>query len=475
MLPPWWLTLFSHFFLPRQPVYSPAFRHHCQHLPSRPHSSMTQTYESWGRYPRRRQHPRRAHWSDQIAFGARALLPFGNGRSYGDSCLNSTGELLDIRSLDRFIHFDTGRGRLRCEAGVLLAEILQLIVPRGWFLPVTPGTRFVTVGGAIANDVHGKNHHQAGTFGRHVRRLELLRSDGSRRLCSAEENPQWFAATVGGLGLTGVILWAELQLQPVANAWISQEVIRFPDLAAFFALSAASQRDYQYSVAWVDCLARGAQLGRGLFIRGNHAPALPARRPPPPRLRLDVPLAPPVSLINRLSLRLFNTVYFHVRPSRQRGISHYQPFFYPLDSVLRWNRIYGPRGFLQYQCVVPIDDGHAAIQAILRRISDAGQGSFLAVLKVFGDLPSPGMLSFPRPGVTLALDFPFHGEATLDLLAALDRIVVQVGGAVYPAKDARMSGAHFQRFFPLWETFRDYRDPRLNSDFWRRVNEESHA
>jgi len=436
---------------------------------------MTRSYEPWGRYPRRAQRARTLRWADDITIDSGPALPFGNGRSYGDSCLNSQGELLDTRGLDRFIHFDSQRGRLRCEAGVLLAEILRLVVPRGWFLPVTPGTQFVTVGGAIANDVHGKNHHRAGTFARHVQCLELVRSDGSRRRCSATENPTWFAATVGGLGLTGVIAWAELQLQPVANPWISQEVIRFHDLGDFFALSGASHRDYRYTVAWVDCLARGDQLGRGLFIRGNHAPALAARQPSAPGLGLDVPIAPPLSLINHLSLQLFNTTYFYARPTRQRSIQHYQPFFYPLDKILRWNRIYGPRGFLQYQCVVPADDGHAAISEILRRISADGHGSFLAVLKEFGDIPSPGLLSFPRPGVTLALDFPFRGQATLDLLTALDERVEAAGGAVYPAKDARMSARHFQRFFPRWEHFGQFLDPRLGSDFWRRVTGDNHA
>jgi len=231
----------------------------------------------------------------------RSLLPYGNGRSYGDSCLNDGGALLHTRGLDRFIAFDPTTGMLRCEAGVLLSEILELIVPQGWFLPVTPGTRFVTVGGAIANDVHGKNHHRAGTFGAWIRGFELLRSDGSRHRCSPTENPDWFAATVGGLGLTGLITWAEIQLRRIANPWIASETIRFggleeffavSGLEEFFAVSAASDRDYEYTVAWLDCTSRGAALGRGLFMRGNHAPALCAARPRSPVGRLTVPFTP---------------------------------------------------------------------------------------------------------------------------------------------------------------------------------------
>jgi FAD/FMN-containing dehydrogenase len=400
------------------------------------------------------------------------MLPLGNARSYGDSCLNDGGVLLAARGLDHFIAFDPASGVLTCEAGVLFSDILDLVVPQGWFLPVTPGTRFVTVGGAIANDVHGKNHHRAGAFGHHVLSFELLRTDGSRLRCSPEENADWFDATVGGLGLTGFITSASIQLRRVAGPWMSTESHRFDDLAGFFALSRESDRDYEYTVSWIDCVARGKGLGRGLFSRGNHAPARPDKRPAASKRRLAIPVTPPVSLVNPLSLRAFNQLYY--RRQRKRVVhatTHYEPFFYPLDGIAQWNRMYGPRGFLQYQCVVPPEAAEATMAELVRTIAASGTGSFLAVLKQFGDQPSRGMLSFPRPGTTLALDFPNGGTSTFALLDRLDAIVDGAGGAVYPAKDARMSGEHFRRYFPRWEAFSRFIDPGMSSSFWRRVME----
>lgn len=427
---------------------------------------------SWGRYPQpydQRLLMLRDRDAPLPDFTGTAL-PHGNGRSYGDSCLNSGGTLLCTRGLDRFIAFDAERGLLRCEAGVLLGEILDLVVGQGWFLPVTPGTKYVTVGGAIANDVHGKNHHVNGCFSEHVNGFELLRSDGSRRWCSADENADWFAATVGGLGLTGLITWAELRLQRVRGPWLNCETHRFGSLAEFFGLSAAAERDYEYTVAWIDCAARGAAAGRGHFIGANHAPA--ADGPRPSRRRLSVPFTPPLSLINRASLRAFNTLYYHRQRARvQQALTHYEPYFYPLDAIGRWNRIYGPRGFLQYQCVLPPAAAEAGMGELLARIAASGSGSFLAVLKVFGTRKSAGILSFPRPGATLALDFPNGGPATFALLDALDEVVAAAGGAVYPAKDARVAGARFREYFPAWQTLQPYLDPKFSSSFWRRVTE----
>jgi FAD/FMN-containing dehydrogenase len=424
---------------------------------------------SWGRHPAARHEV--IELRDRAAPLAlnpqRRYLPYGNGRSYGDSCLNPDGTLLAARGLDRYIAFDAEQGVLRCEAGVLLAEILALTVPQGWFLPVTPGTQLVTVGGAIANDVHGKNHHAAGTFGEHLRCFELLRSDGERRLCSPQSNPDWFRASIGGLGLTGLICWAELQLRRVEGPAIAGETLRFGGLREFFELSRESDRSHEYTVAWVDCLARGAALGRGLFMRGAHT-AGPA--PAPPAARLRMPFTPPLPLVNRLSLRLFNSLYYRLpRPAQWRA--HYRPFLYPLDGIAGWNRLYGPRGFFQYQCVVPPAAAQAAIGELLSQIAAHHAGSFLSVLKVFGERPAAGLLSFARPGATLALDFPNHGAPTLALLERLDRVVGEAGGAVYPAKDARMSGASFRNYFPAWSRFRDYVDPRFSSGFWRRVME----
>jgi FAD/FMN-containing dehydrogenase len=438
---------------------------------------MDACYQSWGGYPKVAQPAVRLNWRHErlpvSAEGGQTYLPFGNGRSYGDSCLNTHGMVLDMRGLSRFIAFDPDAGTLRCEAGVLLSDVLALVVPHGWFLPVTPGTKLVTVGGAIANDVHGKNHHRAGTFGCHVRRFELLRSDGQRLLCSAEENADWFRATIGGLGLTGVILWAEFALKSICNTAIEAETIRFSNLGEFMDLSAASDQGYEYTVAWIDCLAKGRGLGRGLFMRGNHAAVVDGKLPPAPRRRLSVALAPPVSVINGLSVRAFNTFYYRKQwHSRRRSIVHYEPFFYPLDGIGQWNRLYGKQGFLQYQCVVPQTDGRAAIEEMLRRIAKAGSGSFLAVLKIFGKRPSPGLLSFPRPGITLALDFPYRGAKTLHLLQQLDEIVMTVRGSVYPAKDARMTASCFKQYYPHWERLKDFQDPQMTSTFWQRVTQE---
>jgi FAD/FMN-containing dehydrogenase len=398
-----------------------------------------------------------------------SVLPYGNGRSYGDSCLNVGAALIPTRCLDRFISMDVDRGIVTCEAGTLLDEILRLVMPLNWFVPVTPGTRYVTLGGAIANDVHGKNHHRAGTIGRHIVRFELLRSDGQRLICSPTENPQWFNATIGGLGLTGIITWASLQLRRIASAAMDVETIRFSNLDEFLALQTESDRGFEYTVAWVDCLGKGSQLGRGLLQRANHAAADPGARHAKSR-QLGVPLSPPFSLINAASLRLFNTLYYH-RPRPRHSVQRFDKFFYPLDGISNWNRLYGPRGLYQYQCVIPGAAGREGTAALLSTIARSGQGSFLAVLKVFGNLESPGILSFPREGMTLALDFPNRGAALERLFVELDAIVHNAGGRLYPAKDGRMPGKLFRDGFPSWKEFTRYIDPRCSSSFWRRVME----
>lgn len=432
--------------------------------------------QSWGRYPQVR--PEKVvpvFWRDELpdltTFDA-PVLPYAYGRSYGDSCLNEHGITLDVSHLNRFIAFDEPTGILRCEAGVMLADILTLVVPRGWFLPVSPGTKFVSVGGAIANDVHGKNHHRAGTFGCHVTCFELLRSNGEHLLCSPTENAELFRATIGGLGLTGVILWAEFRLKPIHNPYIRMERIRYTSLAEFMALSNDSDQDFEYTVAWVDCLARGQQLGRGLFMRGNHDENVDTPKTLQSKPALTIPVDLPSFVLNTLSMKAFNEVYYHAQHGdRIRKLVPYEPFFYPLDAIYHWNRIYGKRGFLQYQCVVPLDNGYEVMRELLDIISKSGEGSFLTVLKKFGNVPSPGMLSFPRPGLTLALDFPYHGQKTLALFEQLDQIVRHSGGAVYPAKDAHMTPESFQAYYPQWQEFAQYIDPHCSSSFWRRVTQ----
>ena len=427
-------------------------------------------FASWGNVIRSRYEVvplLHRHSSFPLSPSQASVLAYGNGRSYGDSCLNVGAALAPTRSLDRFIAMDAERGILTCEAGVLLDEILRIAMPVKWFVPVTPGTRFVTLGGAIANDVHGKNHHRAGTLGRHLLRFELLRSDGQRLICSPTENTPLFRATIGGLGLTGIITWASLQLRPIQGPAMDVETIRFANLTEFLELQTRSDRDFEYTVSWVDCLGTGRQLGRGLFQRANHAAADAQAKQAEPRHR-GVPLTPPFSLINSASLRIFNTLYYHLsRP--KRSIQRFEPFFYPLDGISHWNRLYGPRGLYQYQCVIPAAVAREGITELLRTIARSGQGSFLAVLKGFGELESPGMLSFPRPGLTLALDFPNKGARLETLFNDLDSIVQHAGGRLYPAKDGRMPGKLFRAGFPAWEAFTQFIDPGCSSSFWRRV------
>ncbi len=399
---------------------------------------------------------------------SRPGLPHGMGRSYGDVCLNPDGHLWMTRGLDRFVAFDKRSGRLVCEAGVLLRDIQDLALSRGWLLPVTPGTQLITVGGAIANDVHGKNHHRHGTFGDHVRQITLLRSDGQTIECGPQLRADWFAATIGGLGLTGLVLTAEIQLRPVASPWVDSETMAFSSLDDFFCLADSSESEWEHTVAWIDCLS-GSQ-GRGIFIRGNHMERALGDRPMPARHSVAIPFCPPFSLVNSLSLRVFNAAYFNIKKRRSgRRISHYEPFLYPLDHIAAWNRIYGSRGFYQYQCVLPRACGKEAVQSLLQEIAKGGDGSFLAVLKTFGDRPSPGMLSFVRPGVTLALDFPNKGARSLELFERLDCVIAEAGGRLYPAKDARMPDELFRVGYPELERFMAYRDPGISSALSRRL------
>jgi FAD/FMN-containing dehydrogenase len=433
------------------------------------------TLGSWGRYPYHPQTAHGAHWRDElprrlreVAAAAGGTLAYGNGRSYGDSCMASTDHVLHMRPLARFIEADWGTGRIVVEAGMTFDELLAQSIPRGWFLPVTPGTRYVTVGGAIANDVHGKNHHVRGTFGRHVTRMHLVRSDRAALTCTPQTEGGLFRATIGGLGLTGVIAWAELSLLPIRASRLDVTTVRFGSLDEFFALSAEFDGRCEYTVAWVDCLARGAASGRGVFSAGNHADA--GGLGFAAGTRRSIPVTPPVSGVNRATVRLFNAAYYHRHQAgRQHASVDYAPFFYPLDGVLGWNRVYGPRGFQQYQCVVPDADARAAVAELLREVAAAGAGSMLAVLKKCGDLASPGLVSFPLPGVSLALDFPQSASIVKELFPRLDRIVRGAGGRLYPAKDAHMAGSDFRAAYPGWEALERLRDPALCSRFWKRV------
>ncbi|HYK02000.1 MAG TPA: FAD-binding oxidoreductase [Thermoanaerobaculia bacterium] len=410
-------------------------------------------HESWGKWIR--STPARVLYEPRFDD---LILPYGLGRSYGDVCLNNGHTLLDTSRMSHLLAFDDETGVLTCEAGATLDDILQVLVPRGWFLPVTPGTKFVTVGGCIANDVHGKNHHRAGTFGRHVLSFELLRSDGARIHCTPTDD--LFRATVGGLGLTGLILTAQVQLRRIESPAIVEERIPFRSLAEFESLSAASDATHEYTVAWLDTFRT-----RGLFIRGNHASSPRQIRRPARRSR-KLPMAPVAPFLTRATVRALNTAYFHGTSRAHPKPVHYDPFFYPLDAIANWNSVYGRRGFLQYQFVIPEEQGMQPVAEILGRLKRAG--SSLTVIKKFGALQSPGMLSFPRLGTTVSMDFA-AGDELLPLLDQCDALVEAAGGSVYPAKDARMAPERFRRFFPQWEDFRRHTDPQFSSSFWRRV------
>lgn len=435
-----------------------------------------ETRRSWGRVQHGPQQIAIPQFRDDVAPLLRAardaampVLGVGLGRSYGDSGLNLGAAVVDATRLDRTIAFDPVQGVLRAEAGMALGDILKLVVPRGWFLPVSPGTRFVTLGGAVANDVHGKNHHSRGTFGTWVRRIGLLRSDLGMVEVSQEQHPELFRATIGGLGLTGFILWVEFQLVPIASAWLEQENIPFGRLSDFFAIAAASEA-FEHTVAWVDCTSGGKELGRGIFQRANWARdgrlAVHAER-----AHLALPVDLPGWALNRFILRAFNSFHYHANRFKPRRTKlHYGSALYPLDAIRNWNRLYGSRGFYQYQCVIPPVAAQDAVHELLRIIAASGMGSFLIVLKTFGSSRSPGLLSFPHEGTTLALDFANHGEETLRLMARLDEVVMSASGRLYPAKDGRIPPAIFRACYPNLDLFRHSMDPAFSSSFWQRIS-----
>jgi len=405
-------------------------------------------------------------WADEfprkIPSGLTAL-PAGLARSYGDVGLNEDNALLIATGINRILAWNQQTGLIRCEAGLSLAQLLEFCVPRGWFPQVLPGTKFVTVGGAIANDIHGKNHHVAGTFGCHVPRFEIVRSDGTRAVCSADENADMYRATIGGMGLTGLLTWADIQLRPIISPQIAYMGTKFHGLNEFLALTKASKSEY--SMAWLDTAARGRNWARGIFMEGDHSAAddpLTTGK----AARFPFPIDLPPGLLNRTTVGLFNFAFFHKQFGKHvNHFMHYDPFFFPLDAIHNWNRMYGSRGLLQFQCVVPAD----AMQAIIRVVTDAGLSSFLTVLKIFGDVRSPGIMSFPKPGWTLALDFPIRGDRTFELFDRLAYMTLEAGGRLYPAKDARMTSSQFQRFYPQWRDFAQFIDPNFSSSFWRRV------
>lgn len=411
--------------------------------------------------------------------GPRGVLPRGLGRSYGDVAQNAGGTILDMTAMGGLVGLDPDTGTLTVMAGESLDRILRAIVPRGWFLPVTPGTRFVTVGGAIANDVHGKSHHRDGSIGDHVVSLEMVLATGEEVTVTPSDDADLFDATLGGMGLTGVITRATLRLLPITTSRVRQDTDRCKDLDELMARMASEDDGYRYSVAWVDCLAGGKSLGRGILTRGDHADIddLPhAQRLDPlkyaPGSLAGVPAVMP-GVMNTLSARAFNELWFRKAPTRERGRPvAIAPFFHPLDAVRDWNRLYGRAGFIQYQFVMPFGQ-EEVVRAVVETLADVACPSFLAVLKRFRK--ARGMLSFPIPGWTLALDIPSGARGLAALLDGLDRRVIEAGGRVYLAKDSRLDPASLREMYPdlpRWQEVRERVDPqrRLRSDLGRRLD-----
>lgn len=427
-------------------------------------------YQSWGLFPKHTPKKiRKLFWrNEQDIFDQdHKVLPFGLGRSYGDVCHNNNGTIIDTTKLNHFISFDKNTGILKCESGVTLEQILKLIVPNGWFLPVTPGTKYITIGGAIANDVHGKNHHKAGSFGHFVKSFELLRSDGKIYECSKEKNPELFFTTIGGIGLTGLILSAEILLKKIESEYLYLETIKFKTIEEFFEINENSEKKFEYTVAWVDVTNGGENSLRGIFQRANHIETIPRKKPKSPNI--TIPFILPFSLITKFTNFVFNALYYSKQFDKySEQIIHYDKFFYPLDGVKNWNYLYGRKGFLQYQFVLPRENCLKVLLQIINKFKVFGLTSFLTVLKTFGNFSKPGLLSFPRDGLTLAIDF--HIEPRIfELLDQIDEIIIENGGALYPAKDARMKPKIFFYSFPEVSKFVKFKDPMFSSAFWERV------
>ncbi len=408
-----------------------------------------------------------------------SLIARGHGRSYGDASLNAGRGVVLGERLGRILGFDESAGIVHCEAAVGLWEIIEVFLPRGFFFPVTPGTKHISIGGAIAADVHGKNHHRDGSIGRWLERFRLLTASGAILDCSRHENADVFWASVGGMGLTGVIVDAHLRLKRVETAFVLGHTEKAPHLDAALESMAQNDRDADYSVAWIDCLARGRKMGRSVILRANPAP-LDALPPPlratplaiRPRSRINVPFHLPDFVLNDFTMGAFNTTFYHAHRNGH-AISNMEPYFYVLDSVLNWNRVYGKRGVLQYQVVVPTTSARPALVELLERITEAGGGSFLAVLKSMGE-EGEGLLSFPMPGFTLSLDFAYTGPDLIALLHRLDEIVLRHGGRVYLAKDACLEAELFRQMYPGLARFQEIKqkvdpDGRFASSLARRV------
>jgi len=443
----------------------------------------------WGRWPVIKtfvEHPQEISSLQKIidSSPSKTILPRGEGRSYGDAALNPGGCTVMTDHLDRILAFDEQAGLLRCEAGLTIKKITELFIPKGWFPMVTPGTQFVTIGGAVAFDVHGKNHHVDSSFCRHVRRLKLLTASGESLLCSRHENSDLFWATVGGMGLTGIITEVEFALRPIETAYIRSRTFKARSLDEAFELFQQYDSQYPYSVAWIDCVASGQSLGRSIIMLGEHAQRsdLTLKQQKSPldigrKRRFTVPFDLPSGILNRFTVGAFNSLYFNKHLGQERQtIVDWSSYFYPLDTLWDWNRLYGKKGFVQYQFVVPLETSRAAITEVLKLISRKGMGSFLSVLKRLGE--QEGWLSFPFPGYTLAIDMPIKA-GLWELLDKLDQVVIENGGRVYLAKDVRLKPEVFRKMYPevgRWLAVKHRIDPgiRFSSALSRRLELDTH-
>lgn len=412
----------------------------------------------WGNYPKTNAEVHEFSSEDElIAYQPKvsSAIPRGAGRSYGDVSLGNS--LLSSSQLNRTLEFDAKAGIFRCEGGKLLSDILDEIVPQGYFLPVTPGTKFVSIGGAIAADIHGKNHHVEGCFSNHVESFRLLKANGEIVICSRTENPNLFWATVGGMGLTGFILEATFRLKRIETTKIAKRTIKCPNLKTL--VDALIQHEnYTYSVAWIDCDTSGKNMGKSILNLGEHASSTQVESSrlsgfKTPKPLVSIPFNLPNWSLNQLTVKTFNALYYGKEfKSDYESLTDFEPFFYPLDAIGKWNRLYGSNGFVQYQFVIPMEHADKGLHDIMKVITESGESSFLAVLKLFGE-QNEGWLSFPKRGVTLALDFRAN-ERTFRILDKLDKMVEEMGGRLYLAKDARMKAEFFANGYPKLDQFK---------------------
>lgn len=437
---------------------------------------MKKSIANWGNYPVMESEEKLFSFDEQLATiikESKQFIPRGNGRCYGDASL--ADETVNTLKYDKILSFDTVHGIFECQSGLMLDQILEVVVPKGWFLPVTPGTKFITIGGAVGSDVHGKNHHVDGSFSNHIVEMDIVLASGEVVTCSPHKYPDLFEATCGGMGLTGLITRVKFRLKKIESSYIKQKQVKASNLEEIIDLF-EKYKDYTYSVAWIDCLKKGEHFGRSILILGEHAKLdeLPANKKNDPlklprKKQITFPFNLPSWVLNAFTIKAFNFLYYGKNFKKEiNNVVSYEPFFYPLDAILHWNRGYGKKGFVQYQFVLPLEAKQGLIE-ILNRISDKGMGSFLAVLKVFGKQDS--LISFPAEGYTLALDFPVR-DGLFEFLDELDQVVLKYGGRLYMSKDARMKPEVLQAGYPRLEEFKsvvkkynpDYKIRSVQSD-----------